>query len=311
MKSSLKTLLQELGNIETTHERRQTIGETLEKLGDSRPGVGVKDGIPDLLWLPVFPGGNVNITRHWLPDTPSDKEKRSHVGTFKVASFYIAKYPVTFAQYQAFVEAEDGYSNLAWWQGIPKRNQHQELATQRTKRQNNPRDTISWYQSIAFGRWLNHKLHGLELPHPTGNGVIQVGNQAHIRLPTEWEWQWAAQNGVERRPYPANTPNPKLANTAESGLGQAIAVGMYPHGAAACGALDMAGNLMEWCANDKENPKIIDVKSTVPKVLRGGDWGYGIENAACTYCDDEEPTIRDALNGFRLVLSTEWIQSIE
>ena len=64
----------------------------------------------------------------------------------------------------------------------------------------------------------------------------------------------------------------------------------------------MAGNLMEWCANNKENLGIIDVKSTASKVLRGGDWGYSLENATSTYCDDDDPSCLDALNGCRLIL---------
>ncbi len=59
---------------------------------------------------------------------------------------------------------------------------------------------------------------------------------------------------------------------------------------------------MEWCANDKANLEIIDVESPASKALRGGDWRYEIENAACAYCDDEDPTLIDVLNGCRLVL---------
>ncbi len=135
-----------------------------------------------------------------------------------------------------------------------------------------------------------------------------MGDNSQIRLPAEWEWQWAAQNGAEERPYPWGEKNTGYANTSGSGLKQAIAVGMYPHGAAACGALDMAGNLMEWCANDKTNLEIIDVESNASKVLRGGDWGYGIENASCAYCDDEDPSRIDMLNGFRLVLGSSFMR---
>jgi len=59
---------------------------------------------------------------------------------------------------------------------------------------------------------------------------------------------------------------------------------------------------MEWCANDKVKLKIIDVESTAEKALRGGDWGYDLENALCAYCDNEKPHSMDALNGFRLIL---------
>ena len=43
----------------------------------------------------------------------------THVQDLTVEPFYIAKYRVTYAQYQAFVEAEDGFHNLTWWQGMP------------------------------------------------------------------------------------------------------------------------------------------------------------------------------------------------
>ncbi len=302
MAHSLKKLLLEIEDVKTTAQRRLQIGNMLAKMGDSRSGVGVKHGVPDIVWLPVTPGGKIKIARHWQPDAPGEEEKLIHIGPYDVEPFYIGKYLITYAQYQTFVEAANGYDNLTWWQAMPEPYQRQKLGKQQTKQPNNPRDTISWYQSVAFSRWLNDRLHGLELPHPAGKGQLQLGNNAQIRLPTEWEWQWAAQNGAETRPYPWGERKTGHANTIESGLKQATAVGLYPQGAAACGALDMAGNLMEWCANDKANPEIIDVSSTASKVLRGGDWGYSLENANCTYCDDEEPSGLDALNGFRLII---------
>ena len=258
--------------------------------------------VPDIAWLPVAPGGDLTITRHWLPDTPDDEEKFINIGTFSVVPFYIAQYLVTVAQYQAFVEADDGFKNEVWWQAMPTAYQCQPLATQRTMPSNHPQDALSWYQCIAFARWMNHRLDGLELPHPSGIGVFRVGDNAQVRLPTEIEWLWAAQNGVEARRYPWGELQANRCNTVETGLKQTLAVGMYPQGAAACGALDMAGNLMEWGANDKADPTKVDVTSTASKALRGGDWGWGIENAACTYCDDEIPARKDVLNGCRLVV---------
>lgn len=302
MNQSPIALLRELENVETTHLRRLQIGELLEKVGDPRAGVAVKNDIPDIVWLPVTPGGTVTIKRVWEPETPGDEEKVVLVQKINVEPFLIAKYLVTYGQYQAFVDAVDGFTNLTWWQDMPKAYQRQKLDEQRTKLSNNPRDSISWYQCVAFARWMNHRLQGYEYPHPSGKGVLQVGVNAQIRLPAEWEWQWAAQNGVEERPYPWGQINIGYANTVESGLKQAISVGMYPHGAATCGALDMTGNIMEWCANDKKNLEIIDVGNNASKVLRGGDWGYGIKIASCTRSDDEEPGRIDVLNGFRLVL---------
>jgi len=51
------------------------------------------------------------------------------------------------------------------------------------------------------------------------------------------------------------------------------AVGMYPQGAATCGALDTAGNLWEWCLNDYSNSSIIGrYSNNRAKVLRGGSF---------------------------------------
>jgi len=106
-----------------------------------------------------------------------------------------------------------------------------------------------------------------------------------VRLPTEWEWQWMAGGGAEARVYPwGDDWREGYANTAEAGLSRTTAVGMYPHGAANCGALDVAGNLFEWCLNDKSNPKIIDGYSNDnSKVLRGGSFNYNQHRTTVSY----------------------------
>lgn len=124
---------------------------------------------------------------------------------------------------------------------MPGAYQRQPLIEQRKRLSNHPRTGLSWYQSVVFARWVNHRLQGFELPGFADTERLRVGGNAQVRLPTEWEWQWAAQNGAAARIYPWGNDKRDYANTAESGLDQAIAVGMYPHGAAACGALDMAG----------------------------------------------------------------------
>ena len=173
-------LLREIEQIETTHERRRDIGDRLAVIGDTRPGVGVKDGQPDILWLPVAPGGEITIEKKKL----------------KVQPFFIAQYQITYAQFQTFLEADDGFEAARWWAGMPDEYKKQVIDQQRTKISNAPRDNVSWYQSVAFARWLNHRLSGLELAHPS-TGVLKVGGNAEIRLPMEWEWQWVAQSGIQ------------------------------------------------------------------------------------------------------------------
>src|SRR5690606_10750793 len=135
-------LYREIAILTTDDERRRDIGDRLAVIGDTRHGVGVKDGIPDIAWLPV---------------EGSNGKYKFEFGHFEIKPFFIAKYQVTYAQYQAFIKAEDGYHNTTWWQDFPDKYRPQSLDNQRTKIANAPRDTISWYQSVAFARWLDAK----------------------------------------------------------------------------------------------------------------------------------------------------------
>jgi len=285
--SEQEALLNEINDHHTSHQRRRDIGDRLDEIGDTRPGVGVlEDGLPEIVWLPVAPGGEITITNE----------------TFTISPFYIAKYLITYAQYQAFFKAKDGYANPEWWQGLPEEYYQQKLDKQLTKALNNPRDTISWYQGVAFARWLNQRLDGLVLPNQAGTPFV-VGQNAQVRLPTEWEWQWAAQGGNQQRQYPWGDWQKGCTNTLEAGLNRAVAVGLYPQGAAECGALDMGGNLWEWCYNDYEAIKTVDVGNNAFKVLRGGSYRISQTDATCAYRYYFYPGKDYHLFGLRLVIS--------
>jgi formylglycine-generating enzyme required for sulfatase activity len=146
---------------------------------------------------------------------------------------------------------------------------------------------------------------GLTLEHPSGV-VLRVGKNAEVRIPTEWEWQWAAMNGKDERDYPwGDWDNYPRANTNKAGIQhRSTAVGMYPHGAAHCGALDMAGNLWEWCLNDYDNPEITDVYGNEEsKVLRGGSFNRNQNTAAASYRNHLNPYYGFSNRGFRVVVS--------
>lgn len=263
-------IVEELSNAETTHKRRLEIGEILAKEGDMRPGVGLDDrGLPDIAWCKVE-AGTIKVEDE----------------IFQVNEFYIAKFPVTYLQYQAFVDAEDGYQNEEWWQGMPPDYQKQELSPQRQVFANHPRDSLSWYQALAFSRWMN--------THNTEDSWI-------IRLPLEWEWQWVAQAYDENRPFAFGNWGANHANTGEAELNRTIAVGMYPHGQAICGAMDMIGNIWEWCLNDYEQIRNIDPGNEAKKVRRGGSFNFPQSFAQNSFRDIVHPYTRSSFNGMRLV----------
>ncbi|NWJ48810.1 MAG: SUMF1/EgtB/PvdO family nonheme iron enzyme [Chloroflexi bacterium] len=289
--SEREMILREIADPFTSHTHRMQIGDRLSEIGDTRRGVGVRDdGLPDIAWLAVHPGGKLEIEKQ----------------TFEIQPFYIAQYQVTFAQYEAFVQAKDGYYSAEWWQGFPKEYQPQELNEQCQKGSSNPRDNISWYRAVAFGRWLNRRMRGWQLPNPRGTGnPLIFGNNAQVRLPTEWEWQWAAQGGDEKRQYPWGAWQEGYANTSEACLKRAVAVGMYRQRAAACGAMDMSGNVWEWCQNKWEKlGEVLADGSGNSRVVRGGSFGGGRAGAFCAYRANSSPGGGGSSFGFRLVVSS-------
>jgi formylglycine-generating enzyme required for sulfatase activity len=281
-------LLQELMQPDATDARRRAIGIRLSDLGDPRPGVGVRSGVPDVEWVSVSPGGSVDIA-----------------GSRKsVSPFYIARHEVTYGQYEAFVEASDGFDNPQWWQGMPSkyRPPNKELNAQKNSLLNAPRENVSWYQAVAFTRWLSARLKAKNASVSAG-GVRVSGVDWEARLPTEWEWQWAAQGGSKKRGYPWGSWRAGRANAAQV-LDSTTAVGMYPEGAAASGALDMSGNVWEWCLNKYESPYSTAVDTSNDyRALRGGSFFDSREGAACAVRDPASPpNARVSGLGFRVGL---------
>lgn len=157
---------------------------------------------------------------------------------------WIAKYPITLAQFICFTgtgkDRPQQYTDEAWWNGFPEPYDNpykNEVRDQSTSR-NYPAQYTSWYQAVAYCRWLTARFRKLGL----------IPEAAIIRLPFEAEWIQAATGGKPRR-YPwGDDWNPGLASNQE-GSYRFVAAGLYPAGQSPTGALDMAGNLYEWCLN--------------------------------------------------------------
>ena len=236
---------------------------------DNRRGVGLgANGVPDIDWVHIK-GGHVVL--------------EDEAGERTLPAFEIAHYPVTHGQFQAFIDAEDGYRNPDWWQAMPEDANNGPQAPD-WQESNSPRETVSWYEAVAFCNWLSTRL-----------GYT-------VRLPTEFEWQRAATGCDAQREYPWGEWKQGSCNSVESGLERTSAVGLYPQGTWLDGPLDMAGNVWEWCLNKYDTPKDNQIdRSGVYRVLRGGSWGSFRDVCRAGSRFSRDPGYRNDAVGFRLL----------
>ncbi|MBI4754479.1 MAG: SUMF1/EgtB/PvdO family nonheme iron enzyme [Betaproteobacteria bacterium] len=266
-------LLERLGDDATTHQQREEIGLRLKHIGDPRPNLGLDAaGLPDIRWLPIDAGKVTLETGKAFPVKP-----------FPVKPFHLARYPVTWPQYQAFLDAYDGYRVESWWEGRPREDAP---GAPLWSYPNYPAVNVSWYDAMAYCRWLSVRL-GFE-----------------VRLPTEWEWQWAAA-GKDHQEYPwAGEWNDARANSSNSGIGRTVAAGMYPKGRSKFGVDDMAGNVWEWCLNEYEKPGNVSTEGDVARVVRGGSWSLNPGLCRAASRGFRHPDDRFVLIGFRVCCSS-------
>ncbi len=251
---------------------RASAGDTLASLGDPRFD-------PDHWYLPKDEKfGFVEIL---AGPFLMGEGKEQH--TVTLPTFSIARYPVTVAQFRAFVE-DSGFEpgNQNCLRGLP----------------NHPVVYVSWHEALAYCRWLSGKL-GTE-----------------VSLPSEAEWEKAAR-GTDGRIYPwGKEADPDKANYYETGIGTTSAVGCFPGGASPYGCLDMAGNVWQWTRSlwgkDWQKPEYkypytdrlkerenLKAPNDIYRVLRGGSFGADAGYARCAY-RDYYPDYRDYLYGFRV-----------
>jgi formylglycine-generating enzyme required for sulfatase activity len=236
-------------------------------------------------------GGEVTISILSDPNDPYS-EKVKDTQRKWVKTFHIARYPITVAQYRAFLVAEDGWCDPAWWEDNLYRDSDGNTY-EFGRFGNHPAVYVSWFDAVAFCRWLSRRM-----------GVT-------VRLPDEWEWQQAATGGDANNVFPWGpewdvTEEPWRANTFESRLEQATAVGMYPAGVAPTGVMDLAGTVWEWCLPDAS--KADDIRSPVNNcdtpVLRGGSWYSALRLTRAAIRTRSGPSRRSNDIGFRVVRSS-------
>jgi formylglycine-generating enzyme required for sulfatase activity len=220
-------------------------------------------------------------------EAAQDNEQPQH--RLYLPDYYLAKTPVTKAQYRAFVLATGHEAPYGWTDRAPPSGEG-----------DHPVANVTWYDARAFCQWLSEV---------TGRGY---------GLPSEAEWEKGAR-GTDGRIYPwGNCWVTRRGNSAESGLKKTTSVYAYPRGASPYGVLDLAGNVWEWTrslwgqraiepsyrypykpTDEREN---LDARQEVERVLRGGSFDATFPGARCAHRLGGPPLIRARFIGFRVVL---------
>jgi formylglycine-generating enzyme required for sulfatase activity len=283
---------------------RVQAGVYLGWLGDPRPGVctlplqmvRIEGGEFVIGILPEEEEAYVQDFKYDYPDVDEDTLRnltRNQINDqpLKLPSFELARFPLTNAQWKLFLDG-DGYNpNAPWWDEAGRawllRDDHATEGLQAYQRRdhkqhpefwhderlgiarpNHPVVGISWYEAVAFCRWLTqHQGY-----NPDGYVYL---------LPSEAEWEYAARRATRRTyPWGDEEPDGERANFQQTHNGT-TAVGCFAPGATQEDGLhDLAGNVWEWTRSEYRKYPYDpadgreDMNNPAGKtlVLRGGGW---------------------------------------
>jgi formylglycine-generating enzyme required for sulfatase activity len=275
--ASAAELLALLADEKRPLEERVAAGAALARLGDPR----IEPLRPAMCLVPAgaFRMGmreeevgaaarEFDIPEEWL-------RKACPQRTVELSAFEIGRFPVSNAEWAAFVEAS----------GWPERPTSCPGRRAEPGRENHPVWGVSFEGALAYCAWLSRET-GLR-----------------YRLPTEAEWEKAAR-GADARAYPwGDRFDARCANTREAGLGETTPVGAFPAGASPCGALDLGGNVEEYTGSLYRlypGSPVDDPEQGAYRVTRGGCFALDGDLARC---DRRHGTPFAAAVGFRLARS--------
>jgi formylglycine-generating enzyme required for sulfatase activity len=214
-----------------------------------------------------------------------DEEQPQHL--LSLPDYYLAKTPVTNAQYRAFVLATGHEEPEGWTNRTPPRGE-----------EDHPVVHVSWYDARDYCLWLSEV---------TGRGY---------GLPSEAEWEKGARGTDGRIHLWGDRWDATRCKSGEGDLAETTSVHAYPQGASPYGVLDMTGNVWEWTrslwgrgenpdyrypyrANDgREN---LAAGQKIVRVLRGGAF-FDDGSGRCAFRTGPEPYREDEDIGFRVVV---------
>ncbi|MBN1347716.1 MAG: SUMF1/EgtB/PvdO family nonheme iron enzyme [Phycisphaerae bacterium] len=260
--------------------------EAIGQAGDPR----FADLDSDDLWVTI-PGGEF-----WMGAQKEDPKGRNYDAEalssespphqVKLPEYRIGRYPVTVAEYRRFVE-DEGYVREGLWEGggFGGYGEGPDEWEEQCEHPTRPVVCVSWHEASAYAAW------------------------AGCRLATEAEWERAAR-GVDGRRYPWGSeppPSERLLNFSMN-VQAPTPVGVYPLGASPEEALDMAGNVWEWCADWYDrypgNRDKDEAYGQKYRVLRGGSWGGSARYCRAALRLRLDPVGRNGSFGFRVASGT-------
>jgi formylglycine-generating enzyme required for sulfatase activity len=225
-----------------------------------------------------------------------------------VSSFFMGKYQVTQAEYEAVMGTNPSYfkgtnlpvENVSWYDAVEYCNRLSQ------KDRLDPAYTINKSRSDPSNTSDYDDVRWLVTLNPNANGY---------RLPTEAEWEYACRAGTTT---PFNTGNNITTSNANYDGNYPYnnnAKGIYrkkttPVGSFApnpWGLYDMHGNMWEWCwdwygsysSNSQTDPR--GAVSGASRVERGGSWSNSAASVRSAFRDGGTPSNRRYGIGFRLV----------
>lgn len=221
--------------------------------------------------------------------------------------FYIGKYEVTFAEFDAFCDD----TNRAKPADGPS------WSDERWGRGDHPVINVTWWDAIAFCNWLSemesipvaYRLLGDpdegQMLDAHGQITEDITQVMGYRLPTEAEWEYAARGGNHRSPYRysgSDEPD-QVAWYSSNSRGKPQVVGQKLHNA--LGLFDMSGNVSEWStdyyasytSDSRLNPY---VTTGTNRVVRGGRWSVSQQFLHVAFRSDGSPNYSMYDLGFRI-----------
>ena len=206
----------------------------------------------------------------------------------QVSSFYIDTHTVTNRDYAQFVAANPSWAKTAL-EASPHNGRYLEHWTEDGPPEHlldHPVTFITWRSAGAYCAWRGK------------------------RLPTEAEYEWAAQDGTTRSEYPwgNEAPRNEIVSWGGNGIDTTVAVGSYAPNAR--GLYDMSGNVWHftatpWFGSYAETMAMTAGEreaATDPatrRVVRGGSWGANSANLRVRYRDSHRPYDAREMVGFR------------